>query len=291
MVGAAGYVSPRHLKAIQDTGNQLISVYDPSESLGILDQYFPEAACFSNFESYAEYHNQKNNLDYLSICSPNHHHFSQICWGLENGANIICEKPMVIHPEQLERLKILEQQSGKKVNTILQLRLLPNVSLLKKEISTREIGKKANVSINYVTARGNWYFNSWKGREEQSGGIVTNIGIHLFDLLIWLFGTVEEVKVNDYSRKKISGFLSLERANVEWSLSIDEGDLPLECIEKNTRYYRELLIDDQSYRLDEGMEKLHTACYREILAGNGPGIIEAAPSIELCHKISAMAAG
>ena len=226
IIGAAGYVAPRHMKAIKDTGNSLVSVYDPCENLGILDQYFPDAACFSNFDAYSSYHNHKHFFDYLSVCSPNHYHFEQICWGIRHGANIICEKPLVINPEEIPVLQELEERTGKKISTILQLRLHPAVIELKKSISLHPSGEKKAVSIEYITARGNWYFNSWKGRDEQSGGIVTNIGIHLFDLLIWLFGNAEGIQIDHYSRKKVSGRLEMEYAKVKWTLSINEDDLP-----------------------------------------------------------------
>ncbi len=284
LTAAAGYVAPRHIRAIKDTGNTLISVYNPYESLGILDQYFPDAECFSDFESVSTFHALQS-IDYLSICSPDHHHLYQICWGLIPGANIICEKPLVISPEELDALEKFELQLGKKVNMILQLRLHPNAIKLIDELSMILSAKKAVVSIQYVTARGRWYFNSWKGRKEQSGGILTNIGIHLFDLLIWLFGMVEEAKVYHYCEKKLKSLLSLQRAVVEWSLSIAEADQPQKCKEKNISYYRELVIDAQSYHLDQGMEDLHTESYRESLAGNGQGITEAAPSVKLCHSI------
>jgi UDP-N-acetyl-2-amino-2-deoxyglucuronate dehydrogenase len=285
IIGAAGYVAPRHMKAIQETGNSLVSVYDPCENLGRLDQYFPDAACFSDFGAYTAYHNHRHFFDYLSICSPNNNHFEQIKWGIHHGANIICEKPLFIHPEQLPILQELEKRTGKNINTILQLRLHPTVIDLKKSISLHPSWDKKEVSIEYITARGNWYFNSWKGREEQSGGIVTNIGIHLFDLLIWLFGNVEGVQLEHYSRKKVRGKLELERARVKWSLSIDGKDLPGECTGSGKRFFRQLLIDEVPYRLDEGMENLHTACYKEILSGNGPDIEDAAASILLCHMI------
>ena len=290
MLGAAGYVAPRHLKAISETGNDLVSVFDPSESLGILDQYFPGAACFSSFDAYTAYHNHRHFFDYLAICSPNDAHFEQIKWGIHHGANIICEKPLVINPDQLDILQELEERTGKKIYTILQLRLHPVAIELKNSMDTSTSSqKKKEVSIDYITARGNWYFNSWKGREEQSGGIVTNIGIHLFDLLIWLFGNVEGVQIDHYNRKKAGGRLEMENAIVQWNLSVDEEDLPAGSRANGKKYYRQLLIDGTSYRLDEGMEDLHTACYREILSGYGPGINEAAHSIKLCHMIRELA--
>jgi UDP-N-acetyl-2-amino-2-deoxyglucuronate dehydrogenase len=254
-----------------------------------MDQYFPAAACFNSFESYTSYHNHKHFFNYLTICSPNQHHFEQICWGIKHGANIICEKPLVIDPTELNQLMDLEERTGRKINTILQLRLHPAVTALKNLLSAETMAKKHEVSIHYITARGNWYFNSWKGREQESGGILTNIGIHLFDLLIWLFGNAKGVSVDTFNRKKSRGSLELERATVNWSLSIDELDLPPDYIASGKRYYRQLLINGQSYKLDEGMEDLHTSCYREILAGHGPGIADAAPSIILCHTIRKLA--
>jgi len=288
MLGAAGYVAPRHLKAIRDTGNRLISAFDPSESLGIMDQYFPDATCFSDFSAYSQYHNHRHFVDYLTICSPNNDHFEQIKWGINHGANIICEKPLVLDPNELPVLEELEERTGKRIHTILQLRLHPTVIDLKKSITAGMISpdKKKNIKIEYITARGNWYFNSWKGRMEKSGGIVTNIGIHLFDLLIWLFGSVEGVELNHYSKKKATGMLELQHASVSWMLSIDQDDLPEDCIQNGKRYHRQLLIDGVEYRLDSGMEDLHTACYREILSGSGPGLQDAAPSIRVCHMIN-----
>ena len=183
----------------------------------------------------------------------------------------------------------LEKKSGKRINTILQLRLHQNVIALKKEIQTKTSGEKHEVSIEFITARGNWYFNSWKGRAAESGGIVTNIGIHLFDLLIWLFGNVEDVGIEHYGRGKVSGHLELRNARVKWMLSIDENDLPGDNKESGKRFFRQLNINGISLRLDDGMEGLHTACYKEILAGNGPGIVDASPSIELCNRIQRMA--
>jgi UDP-N-acetyl-2-amino-2-deoxyglucuronate dehydrogenase len=298
LTGAAGYVASRHMKAIKETGNTLVSVYDPSESLSILDQYFPEAICFSDFKSFSEFHSEnipiykKNDglfldkdINYLSVCSPNYAHFDQICWGLKQKVNIICEKPLVINPDQLIPLQALEKESGKKVNTILQLRLLPDVLRLKNERNIQNPGKKLEVKVEYISSRGNWYFNSWKGKEELSGGIVTNIGIHLFDLMIWLFGEVEEIILEDYTPKRAAGFLELERANVQWTLSVDKSELPRECIAANKNSFRQMLINGTPIRLDEGMENLHTACYREILSGKGTGIMDATASIKLCYTL------
>ncbi len=282
LIGAGGYVAPRHMKAIRDLGHQLISVYDVHDGLAVLDNYFPGAACFSDIQSYSAFHTE-HPLDFVSICSPNHLHFDHVAWALSQGANVICEKPLVMDPAQLDELHSMEGKSGKKIYTILQLRQVAAVLALKEKIGhTQSI---YDVDVKYVSARGNWYFNSWKGNEMLSGGLVTNIGIHLFDLLLWIFGPLQKVELDTYSQHQASGSLILERARVHWFLSVDANDLP----DNNQRSYRQMSVDGQVIRLDAGMESLHNQCYTDILQGKGPGIKEARPSIELCNQIRQMA--
>jgi UDP-N-acetyl-2-amino-2-deoxyglucuronate dehydrogenase len=282
LIGAAGYVAPRHMRAIKETGNELISVYDVHDGLAVLDQYFPHAACFSDLGSYTVFHKNRP-LDFVSICSPNHLHFQHISWALQQGANVICEKPLVLDPLQLDELAAMERMYNRKIYTILQLRLVEAVMALKKKV--QESAQEYDVDVNYISARGNWYFNSWKGDEKRSGGIVTNIGIHLFDLLLWIFGPVKEVGLFEYGAQRARGTLHLERAKVRWFLSIDENDLP----SNDKRSFREMKVEGQAIRLDEGMEVLHNQCYASILKDGGYRIEDARPSIELCHQIRQLA--
>ncbi len=282
LTGAAGYVAPRHMKAILDTGNSLVAVLDPHDTLGVIDRYFPDAECFSSEQLFHQFIQQVG-IDYLSVCSPNHIHFQHILMGMQSGAHVICEKPLVINPAQLEQLQELEQVHHRHIKTILQLRLLPAVQAIRNALandSTQHV-----VDVQYITSRGKWYHHSWKGQDQLSGGLVTNIGIHLFDLLIWLFGAVEDVKVHHRNESSVQGELRLERAQVSWKLSIGATDLPTSAIKLGASTFRAIRIDGQECKLDDGLEGLHTQCYREILAGNGPGITETAPSIFLCHKI------
>jgi len=282
MTGAAGFVAPRHMNAIRETGNDLMSVFDIHDTLGVLDMYFPGAVCFSDPMAYRDFHG-RNPPDILSVCSPNHLHFEHIGWGLGWGADVICEKPMVLDPEQLDQLKELEARSGKRVYTILQLRLLPAMQELRKQVMDNP--SHHEVEVEYVTARGNWYFNSWKGKDELSGGLITNIGIHLFDLLLWVFGPCSGAAVDNRNDHTASGTLELEKARVTWKLSVDRSQLPPSVRGEGGRSYREIRVNGSRIRLDKGLEALHSLCYREILAGKGPGISEAGPSILLCERL------
>jgi UDP-N-acetyl-2-amino-2-deoxyglucuronate dehydrogenase len=284
LIGAAGYVAPRHMQAIKETGNQLISVYDVHDGLAVLDRYFPHATCFSDINAYSEYH-QHHPLNFVSICSPNHLHFQHTQWALQAGAHVICEKPLVIDPSQLEELAAMERMYNRKIYTVLQLRLVDAVKELKKKMEQQQ--GICDVDVNYVSARGSWYHNSWKGNEELSGGLVTNIGIHLFDLLIWIFGPVKEAALLEQNAFRSRGTLQLEKARVKWFLSIDEKDLPSASTKRS---FREMKVDGQTVRLDQGMESLHNQSYIQILAGNGLGIEAARPSIQLCAQLRELAA-
>jgi UDP-N-acetyl-2-amino-2-deoxyglucuronate dehydrogenase len=285
LIGAAGYIAQRHLKAIKETNNNLCASVDINDSVGILDQYFPKSQFFLNIEDFVDYIGKSDSrLDYISVCSPNYLHNTHIRLALRNGSDAICEKPIVLSPWELDDLSRLEMETGKKIYTILQLRHHAKLALCKENIEKEKTGKKKNVILTYITGRGNWYQSSWKGDVEKSGGIATNIGIHLFDLLIWLFGPVQQSEVHLNMDKKMSGFLELENAYVSWFLSIDFDDLPDEIKGvKNT--FRSILIDNGELEFSEGFTDLHTVVYKNILEGKGVGIKEARPSIELLHQL------
>ena len=289
LTGTAGYIAPRHLKAIKETGNVLVASFDPHDSVGVLDQFFPHADYFNEYERFERHlvklsqHNDSK-IDFLSVCSPNYLHDSQIRLGLNLGANVICEKPIVLHPQNLNSLEELELKSGKKVYTVMQLRYHPSIIELKEKLKT-SINKKHEVELTYIASRGNWYHYSWKGEDEKSGGIATNIGIHLFDLLIWLFGDIQKSEVYISDNKKMSGSLELKDANVKWLLSIDENDLPAEIKSRKKTTYRSIKIDGNEIEFSNGFTELHTKVYQEILKGNGLGISDARPSIETVYNI------
>ncbi len=292
LTGVAGYIAPRHLKAIKDTGNNLIATLDPHDSVGILDQYFPETAFFTEFERFDRHiemmkrRDKKFNLDYVSICSPNHLHDAHIRFALRIGADAICEKPLVLNPWNLDALELLEKEFGRKIYTVLQLRLHPSLIELRKQFNLSQASSiKHQVSLNYITSRGLWYNFSWKGDNQKSGGIATNIGIHFFDLLIWLFGQPENFELTTAKENKMGGKLSLKNADVEWFLSIDKNDLPEEAMKNKKRTYRSIKIDGNEIEFTEGFTDLHTEVYKNILAGGGFGIEESRPSIELVQKI------
>ena len=287
LIGAAGYIAPRHLKAIRDTRHQLVAAYDPQDSVGVLDSYFPEADFFTEFERF-DRHLEKlkragQAIDYVSICSPNYLHDAHIRFGLRNGANVICEKPLVLNPWNAEALKINELESGKRVFTILQLRLHPAIIGLKDKVAKGITGKKHEVDLSYITARGNWYYTSWKGDLAKSGGIATNIGIHFFDMLAWIFGDLKYNVVHVHTHDRAAGFLEFENARVRWFLSINADTLPPEAAGKRT--FRAITVDGESLEFSEGFTDLHTLSYEAILEGNGFGLEDALPAIQLAHEI------
>lgn len=301
ITGVAGYIAPRHLKAIKDTGNELVAALDPHDSVGILDQYFPEAAFFTEFERFDRHiellkrKDMNFKLDYLSICSPNNLHDAHIRFALRIGADAICEKPLVLNPWNLDALELLEKEFGKKVYTVLQLRLHPSLIKLYNELHNTTSSKnkvpnsKHKISLKYITSRGLWYNFSWKGNNQKSGGIATNIGIHLFDLLIWLFGSVEKYALITCEQNKMSGTLELLNADVDWFLSIDKSDLPDDVRKNNKSTLRSILYDGREIEFTEGFSELHTSIYKEILSGGGFGIGDSRPSIELVYKIRELA--
>lgn len=289
LIGAAGYVAPRHMKAIKETGNKLIAALDRCDSVGIIDHYFPEADFFTEFERFDRHIDKLKRkgipLHYVSICSPNYLHDAHIRWTLRVGADAICEKPLVLNPWNLDGLEELEKETGKRVWNILQLRVHPNVIKLKEKVEKSK-DKIYNVDLLYLTGRGKWYFYSWKGDINKSGGVATNIGIHFFDILIWIFGGVKYFEVH-YSDpiKKMAGYIELERARVRWFLSVDIKDIPEYILEKGGKTYRSLMINGEEFNLDTGFTDLHTEVYKKILKGEGFGIEDARASIELVYKL------
>jgi UDP-N-acetyl-2-amino-2-deoxyglucuronate dehydrogenase len=289
--GVAGYVAPRHLKAIHDTGNALVAAADPHDAVGILDRFSFDVRFFTEIERFDRHLEklrrgpQDHRVDYLSICSPNYLHDAHIRLALRIGAAAICEKPLVINPWNLDALEQLEHETGCRIFTILQLRLHPALIRLKDQLERAPATTSHEVCLSYITARGPWYDVSWKGSDERSGGLVTNIGIHLFDLLIWMFGPVEHSDVYLRERRRTSGFLELERARVRWFLSADPADLPFAPQPGQRMSFRSMTVDGQDVEFTDGMGELHTRSYEEILAGRGLGTTDARPSIELVHQI------
>jgi len=289
IIGAGGYIAPRHMKAIKDTGNTLIAALDKHDSVGIMDSYFPDADFFTEFERFDRHleklKRQGSKTDFVSVCSPNYLHDAHIRFGLRIGANVICEKPVVLNPWNIEALMEIEKETGGEVFTILQLRLHPAIIALKEKIAAAPADKKHTVNLQYITSRGHWYHTSWKGDMEKSGGIATNIGVHFFDMLLWVFGAVKESKVTEHTAQTASGQLELEKANVNWMLSIDANILPDEAKAAGKRTFRTLTIDGEGFEFSDGFTELHTKSYEEILRGNGFRIKETKAAIELVHKI------
>ncbi|MDY0781365.1 Gfo/Idh/MocA family oxidoreductase [Tenacibaculum sp. IB213877] len=290
LIGVAGYIAPRHLKAIKETGNNLIASLDKSDSVGIIDSYFPNSDFFIEFERFDRHieklkRQQNIQLDYVSICTPNYLHDSHIRMALRRGADAICEKPLVLNPWNIDALEAIEKESGNKINTILQLRLHPSIIALKNKIEKEKKNEKYEVDLTYITSRGNWYNISWKGDESKSGGVTTNIGVHFFDMLSWVFGDVQENIVHLREKDKAAGYLEFEKARVRWFLSIDEKTLPKNIQERGDRTYRSITIDGEEIEFSGGFTDLHTLSYQEILKGNGFGLKEARQSIEVVHDI------
>ena len=289
MVGAAGYIAPRHMRAIKETGNNLIAAYDPYDGIGVIDSYFPNASFFTEFERF-DRHIEKlkrsgTKIDYLSICSPNYLHDSHIRYGLRIGADVICEKPTVLTPSNLDALIDLELEYPNRVNTILQLRHHQAILNLKKNIANAKTDKIYDIDLRYITSRGRWYHYSWKGDENKSGGIASNIGIHFFDMLQWIFGPMNSFSVEEKNDSTNSGTLKLAKANVNWYLSIDSNNLPPDIKSSGLTTYRVLSIDGQEVEFSKGFTDLHTSSYQKIIDGKGFGLIDAKNSIEIVNKI------
>ena len=291
LIGASGYIAPRHMRAIKETGQNLIAAVDKNDSVGIIDTYFPDASFFTEFERFDRHSEmlrragEEFRIHYVSICSPNYLHDAHIRFALREGANAICEKPLVLNPWNAEALHIIESETGKKVNTVLQLRYHPSIVELKKKIDGSKNKKKHEIELTYITPRGKWYNFSWKGNILKSGGVATNIGIHFFDMLIWIFGGVIDNVLHLSEYNKAAGLLELENASVKWFLSIDRNDLPGHLLSGKPVTYRSIKVDGKEIEFSQGFADLHTVTYREILKGNGYGILDALPSIEVAYKI------
>lgn len=289
LIGAAGFIAPRHLKAIKDTGNNLLAALDKFDSVGVIDSYFPNSDFFVEFERFDRHLDKlkRNNrkVDYVSICTPNYLHDSHIRFALRQGANAICEKPIVLNPWNIDALAEIEKETGNKVYNILQLRLHPTIIRLKQEIEKGPKDKIYDIDLTYLTSRGNWYYTSWKGEISRSGGIATNIGVHFYDMLSWIFGDVKENIVHIQEHDRASGLLILEKARVRWFLSISFETLPEEVKSKGQRTFRSIKIEGKEIEFSEGFTDLHTRTYEEILNGNGFGLLEARKAIQIVHDI------
>lgn len=291
LIGVAGYIAPRHLKAIKETGNQLVAALDRSDSVGVLDGFFPESDFFTEFERFDRHieklrrMNSHRSVDYVVIASPNYLHDAHIRFALRTQSHAICEKPLVLNPWNVDALKEIEAESGKTVYSILQLRLHPVIQDLKARISQSRPGTRHAIDLTYITARGRWYGYSWKGDPSKSGGIATNIGIHFFDMLTWVFGGIGENIVHLHEPDRAAGFMELEKARVRWYLSLRAEDLPEESWRIGRRSHRSLTVDGQTLDFDDGFANLHTDSYREILSGGGFRMDDCLPSIEAVYKI------
>lgn len=292
LCGAGGYIAPRHLKAIRDTGNRLVAAVDPKDSVGVLDQYTFDVRFFTEIERFDRYLEklkrgpEAGRIKYLSVCSPNYLHDAHCRLGLRVGADVICEKPLVINPWNLDALEELEEETGHRIWTVLQLRAHDKLVELREQLqATRPDGGKHEVELTYITARGHWYDVSWKGQNEKSGGVPTNIGIHFFDMLLWMFGGVVEARVHLDEARRMAGFIELENARVRWFLSVDGKDLPETPAPGGKTTFRSITVDGTEIEFSEGFTDLHTRVYEQTLAGKGFGIAAARPAIQLVHSM------
>lgn len=285
LVGAAGYIAPRHLRAIKDTGNNLVAAYDIFDSVGIMDSFFPDCSFFTQFELFDRHLSKNKNVDYVTVCTPNYLHDAHIRYALRLGADVICEKPLVLNPWNIDALEDVEKESGKRINNILQLRLHDAIINLKKRVESGPADKIYDVDLTYITSRGNWYYTSWKGDVHKSGGVATNIGVHFYDMLSWVFGKVSKNVVNVASHDRVAGYLEFERARIRYFLSINYDTLPQQAKDAGKRTYRSLVMGGEEIEFSEGFTELHTHSYKEILAGNGFGLGEVRNCIEIVHDI------
>ena len=289
LIGAAGYVAPRHMQAIKDTGNRVVAALDLNDSVGILDSFFPEADFFTEFERFDRHvdllRRKGHAIDYISICSPNYLHDSHVRFALRSGASVICEKPLVLNPWNIDGLRELEQETGRRTNTILQLRLHPTIIALKEKVEADSSDRLYDIDLAYITSRGHWYHVSWKGDVKKSGGIATNIGVHFFDMLSFVFGAVKENIVHYSSEGTAAGYLQLERARVRWFLSVDAGHLPQHVRDRGERTFRSITIDGSEIDFTAGFEDLHTVSYRQILEGRGFELEENRTAIQTVSAI------
>jgi UDP-N-acetyl-2-amino-2-deoxyglucuronate dehydrogenase len=289
LIGAAGYIAPRHMQAIRDTGHDLVAAMDTNDSVGIMDSYFPNAAFFTEFERF-DRHLEKlkrsgHQVDYVSICSPNYLHDAHIRFGLRYGADVICEKPIVLNPWNIDALEELENETGNRVYNILQLRLHPSIIALREKVAAAPADKVFEFDLTYITSRGTWYYTSWKGNSEKSGGIATNIGVHFYDMLQWVFGPVKENVVHIHTHDRAAGYFEFAKAKVRWFLSINADTLPEEVKAKGKRTYRSLNIEGEELEFSDGFTDLHTLSYKDILNGGGFRIGEARAAINIVHEI------
>ena len=291
LIGAAGYIAPRHMQAIREAGHQLVAAYDPNDSVGIIDSYFPEADFFTEFERFDRHIDKRRRansgraVDYVSICSPNYLHDSHMRFALRSGADAICEKPIVLNPWNIDGLIEIERATGRKVNTILQLRVHPAIVALRDKVNSGSKDHKHEVDLTYVTSRGRWYLQSWKGDIKKSGGIATNIGVHFFDMLYYIFGGLQENVVHVCNDTKAAGYLEYEHARVRWFLSVDVEDVPDALREAGQRTYRSITVDGDEIEFSGGFTDLHTRSYGEILAGRGFGLEENRVAVTTVSKI------
>ncbi|MGI2000002.1 Gfo/Idh/MocA family protein [Shewanella frigidimarina] len=289
LIGTAGYIAPRHLNAIKDTGNDLIVAMDVNDSVGIMDMHFPESEFFTEFEDFAAYVEDEalkgNKLDYISICSPNYLHAPQMKFALKNGIDVICEKPLVLSSKEIDTLKLYEEKYGAKVNSILQLRLHPSIIALREKVQNSPADEVFDVELTYMTSRGKWYLKSWKGVDEKSGGVATNVGVHFFDMLHFIFGDIKFNEVHYKDEQTVAGYLEYERARVKWFLSIDANNLPENAIQGEKKTYRSIMIGDEELEFSGGFTDLHTQSYQNVLAGKGYGLEENRTAIETVEGI------
>jgi UDP-N-acetyl-2-amino-2-deoxyglucuronate dehydrogenase len=289
LIGGAGYIAPRHMKAIRETGNSLEVAMDINDSIGIIDSHFPEAEFFTDFELFDAHVNaerrQGRGLDFVSIASPNFLHAAHMQWALRTGADAICEKPLVLYPEQIDELKSIESETGNRIYTILQLRLHPAILALKERVTKMPKGQKVDVELTYITSRGNWYLKSWKGLTEKSGGIATNIGVHFYDMLHFVYGAVQENIVHLNTPTKAAGYLEYECARVRWFLSLDVNDVPADERASGKRTFRAVIADGENVEFSDGFTELHTKIYEEILSGRGFGVEDNRVAIETVATI------
>lgn len=285
LMGAAGYIAPRHLKAIKDTGNTLTAAYDVFDSVGIMDSFFPDCSFFTEFELFDRHLSKNKNTDFVSVCTPNYLHDAHIRYGLRLGADVICEKPLVLNPWNVDALEQIEKETGKRVFNILQLRLHDAIIDLKREVEASPKEKVFDVDLTYITSRGNWYYTSWKGDSRKSGGVATNIGVHFYDMLSWVFGAVKANRVHVMSHDRVAGYLEFEKARVRYFLSINFDTLPTDVKATGKRTFRSLTMEGREIEFSDGFTELHTNSYKKILAGDGFGLSEAKNCISIVHDI------
>lgn len=291
LIGAGGYIAPRHMKAIRDTGNRLVAAVDKSDSVGILDSFSHDVAFFTEFERFDRHveklrrMGEEQRIHYVSICSPNYLHDAHCRFALRVGADAVCEKPLVLNPWNLDALRELEEETGHRIYNILQLRVHPAIAALRDRVAQEGADRRHDIDLTYITSRGRWYFTSWKGDVHKSGGVATNIGVHFFDMLMWIFGPVRHHEVHLAEDGRMAGYLDLEKARVRWFLSVDRRDLPEAAVAAGKTTFRSITVDGSEFEFSEGFTDLHTEVYRQILAGGGYGIEDVRPSINLVYEL------